>query len=191
MNTRSIARAATIVLSFLLGTAAYSGFCQSLPGSVHNNEDGPSERVKAIISRCLARDYSIVNGYASGGRPVHGVTRLSWVSPMPEDYRDMTLIGPEAVKPLSLLLEDKGGFVNLLAVKFLIEIGGPSAFRALVRATNRDEWDVVRFTAMEELAASPNAETAAIIKRMQNEKDPYIAKTAREIVDRLSQSRPR
>ena len=191
MNTRSIAQAATFVLAFLIGPAAYSGFCQRLRGPEQNSEDGPNERVKAIISRCLARDYSIVNGYASDGRPVHGVTRLSWVSPMPEDYRDMALIGPEAVKPLSLLLEDRGGFANLLSVKFLIRIGGPSVFRALVRATNRDEWDVVRFTAMEEIAASPNAETAAIIKRMQNDKDPFIAKKAREIVARLSQRRPK
>ena len=189
MNRRSIARAAAVILALLIDPAAYSGFCQSVRNSKHNAQDVPAERVRTIISRCLARDYSIVNGYASDGRPVNGATRISWVPPMPEDYQEMASIGSDAVKPLSLFLDDRGGFVNLLAVKFLIRIGGASAFGSLVRATNRDEWDVVRVTAMEELAASPNAETTAIIKVMQNDEDPFIAKKAREIVDRLSQSR--
>jgi hypothetical protein len=193
MSRLSIGFAATVVFGSLIGPVAYPGACQSVRDTEQNSQDAPPQRVKEIILRCLARDYSIVNGYAPDGHEVKGVTRISWVPPGPEDYREMASIGPDAVEPLSRLLDSeyKNGLVQLLAVKFLIGIGGTSVLEPLVRATNKDQWQVVRSAAMEELAAAPNAETMAVIKALQTDTDPFIANEARGIVDRLSQSNPR
>jgi HEAT repeats len=190
MNRLSIARAATVVFASLIGAVAYSGVCQSVRGTEQNGQDMPTQHVKVIVARCLARDYSAVNMQAPDGHKVKGVTRISWVPPETEDYREMESIGPDAVKPLSGLLDysDKDGLVQLLAVKFLVGIGGVSVVQPLVRATKKDQWQVVRFAAMEELAASPNAETMAVIKALQTDADPAIAKEAREILERPSQS---
>jgi hypothetical protein len=191
MNRRSVARTATAVFLVFFVLATYSGYCQNAPSS-QGPQDLPSERVKTIISRCLARDYSIASGHTSDGRPVNGVTAMTWVPPTTEDNQEMASIGPDAIKPLSLLLdEDRGGFVQLLAVRFLVGIGGASVYDALVRATKRDKWQVVRFTAMEGLAVSPNPEGLSIIQSLQADEDTYIAGKAREIVDRRSESRPR
>jgi hypothetical protein len=161
-------------------------------GSQDGPQDLPAERVEAIISRCLARGSSIVDGHTSEGRLVSGVRAFTWIPPTPEDYQEMASIGPDAIKPLSLLLDSDGRpFVKLLSVKFLTAIGGVSVFDALVRATNRDEGQVVRFTAMEGLAVSPNPQAMAIIQSLQTDEDAFIAGKAREIVGLRSESRAR
>lgn len=88
---------------------------------------------------------------------------------------------------LSLFLDDKRGFAQLLAVKFLTAVRGPTVYDPLVHATSKDKWQVTRLSAMDGLASSPSVEKLTVIEALQTDEDLLVAKRAREIVDRMIQ----
>src|SRR5215471_15142633 len=93
-------------------------------GQVSSPEDAAT--VKRIMTTVLARCYSKTNG----------ITRIAFEPPREQDVSEIKALGERAIPLLAgyLDLEQKDGFTQLFAVKFLMAIGGHHTFSPLTKA---------------------------------------------------------
>jgi FtsX-like permease family len=124
-------------------------------------------QVDEILTQVLARDYSVVDGWTTGHKPVKGIGRLSFVSPDQQDCEEIAKLGVLAIPVLALYVPPDAkpcGFVQLVAVRFLGLIGTPAIISPLGRALDPNKWEVVRSSALEFLGARPEPEATSIIR---------------------------
>ena len=86
--------------------------------------------IERIMTTALSRCYSTVNG----------VKRITFKHPTNQEFAEVKALGQEAVAPLGryIDLQQKNGFTQLFAVKFLMAIGGSSTLGPLRRAFAQD-----------------------------------------------------
>jgi hypothetical protein len=136
-------------------------------------------RVDQIVQRVLARGHQT--------NP-DGVLSISFMPPTNEDYAEIRAIGIPAISPLAMHLDDKSDFSQLIAIKFLNSLVDldPTVQSKLQLGLSPDRWVVVRLTSMEALDRIPSANFFATAQVMQQDRDPLVAKRAREIIGRHS-----
>jgi hypothetical protein len=147
-------------------------------GSAQTNES-PQMLVDRVIHRALNRDYTTTNG----------VRKISWVPPSAEDFAEIKSLGEKAEIPLSLYIDDKSDFVQLLAITFIdsLEHQSTNTLSPLTRiASDGHRWVVVRLASMDVLERTHSPEGLAVIKSMQDDSDPMVSRRAREILIRKS-----
>ena len=106
---RSLCRA--LVLSCMVSGCASFGFYQA-------SDPKSSAIVDQIMATALALCYSVMPD---------GVKRIDFVPPTNEERAQVKALGQKAIVPLARYLDlQPNGFTQLFAVRFLVEIGGPS-----------------------------------------------------------------
>ena len=95
----------------------------------------------------------------------------------------MEALGQKAVAPLVryLDLQEKNGFTQLFAVKFLMAIGGSSTLGPLKRAFAQDQWEVTRDAALYGIFAVSRAEARPYVEAALGEKSQVIRQTAHRL----------
>jgi HEAT repeats len=147
--------------------------------------DSEASRVAEIMQRALARDYSVGDGWTTGGKAVRGIKRISWVPPADQDYADIAQLGERAVPALAAYVTPEakpGGFVQALAAKFLGSIGSPSTIAPLGEALDPRNWQVARIYALDVLGKMPDPEAIALVRSALQDKDPTVSEEARHIL---------
>ena len=142
-------------------------------------------RVSVIMKRAIARCYSVGDGETPDHRVVKGVTRISWYPPTKDDYTEIAKLGEKAAPALAgyVTTDAKpGGFVQLLAVKFLASIGTPTTIPPLGAALATGNWQVARLTALDALGEMSNPEADSLIRSVLKDGDPLISERAKQVL---------
>jgi hypothetical protein len=131
--------------------------------------------VRTIMNRSLARCYS---------KTTDGVNKISWAPPTNEDFIAILALGEAAVPPLVsyLDLDEKNGFTQLLAVKFLIAVNKPSVLRPLERATAADQWEVTRAQALAGLFQVSKSDARTFVDAALHDPSPIMRQRAEELI---------
>lgn len=142
-------------------------------GSGQTSDAKSSAVVDQIMTTALSRCYSTVDG----------VRRISFVSPTNEEFAEVEALGQEAIVPLAryLDLQQKNGFTQLFAVKFLIAIGGPSTFGPLKRASAQDQWEVTRAAALSGMFRVSRAEAKPYVEAALGDGSQLVRQRARDL----------
>lgn len=180
--SRSI-NAIAFTVGFLLLTAAAAQ--QPIPGSAPKADAETSRRVTEILTRALARDYSLVDGWNAEHQPVRGVKRISWAPPTSQDYADVANLGESAVPALAAYVTPEakpGGLVQALAVRFLGSIGSASTIRPLGEALDPRNWQVARLYALDILGRMPEPEAISLVRSVLQDHDPQLSERAKQIL---------
>jgi hypothetical protein len=141
--------------------------------------------VDEIMRRVLARDYSVRDGWTTGHKPVKGIGVISWLPPTAEDSEEIAKLGVQAIPELALYVSPDakpGGFVQLLAVKFLAVIGTFATIPSLANALDPKNWSPARIAALEALGDRPEAEAVALIRSEMTDRDPEISQRAIQLM---------
>jgi hypothetical protein len=158
-------RTVFMLLSVYIAASSQFGFCQaSVPAS---------SKVEHVMATALARCYSNLNG----------VKRITFEPPTNQELADVRALGAEAIAPLAryLDLEPQNGLTQLLAVKFLITIGGPSTLEALKRAFAQDQWEVTRAQALSGIFGISQDEARPYVKASLADKSEVVRKRAQDL----------
>lgn len=142
-------------------------------------------QVDEIMRRVLARDYSVRDGWTADHKPVNGIVRISWVPLTAADCEEIAKLGVQAVPALALYVPPDakpGGFVQLLAVKFLAIIGTPATIPSLGNALDSKNWSPVRLSALEALGSRPEAEATTLIRSETTDRDPQVSQRAIQLL---------
>lgn len=141
--------------------------------------------VDEIMRRVLARDYSVRDGWTTGHKPVKGIGVISWLPPTAEDSEEIAKLGVQAIPELTLYVSPDakpGGFVQLLAVKFLAVIETSATIPSLANALDPKNWSPARIAALEALGDRPEAEAVALIRSEMTDRDPEISQRAIQLM---------
>jgi uncharacterized membrane protein YqgA involved in biofilm formation len=112
--------------------------------------------IDQIMTTALSRCYSTV----------HGVKRITFEPLTNQEVAEVEALGQKAVAPLAsyLDLQEKNGFTQLFAVKFLMTIGGSSTLGPLKRAFAQDQWEVTRVAALDGIFAVSQVEAEPYVE---------------------------
>lgn len=145
-------------------------YCQTTPNG--NERTTADATVDLVMQRALARCRMEENG----------VKRIQWVSPTPNDFKEIKELGESAVGPLSRYLSGThSGFGELMAVKFLIALGGTATMAPLEKATMPDQWDVTRAQALSGLYQLSANEAKPYIEAAVNDKSQLVRQRAHDL----------
>lgn len=95
----------------------------------------------------------------------------------------MKALGPKAVAPLAryLDLNQKSGFTQLFAVKFLMVIGGSSTLGPLKRAFAQDQWEVTRAAALDGIFQESPAEARPYVEAALGDSSRLVRQYAQHL----------
>ena len=132
-----------------------------------------SAEVDQIMTSALSRCYSTVNG----------VKRITFEPLTNQEFAEVEALGQKAVAPLAryLDLQEKNGFTQLFAVKFLMAIGGASTLGPLKRAFAQDQWEVTRAAALSGMFAASHAEAKPFVEAALSDSSPLVRQRARDL----------
>src|SRR5712692_9545632 len=138
-----------LVLSCIVFGYASLGFGQT-------SDPKSSAIIEQIMTTALSRCYSTVNG----------INRITFQPATNQEFAEVKALGQKAVAPLAryLDLQEKNGFTQLFAVKFLMAIGGSSTLGPLKRAFAQDQWEVTRAAALSGIFAVSHAEAKPYVE---------------------------
>jgi hypothetical protein len=141
-------RRALVLSCIVIGNASLGFGQESDPKS--------SAVIDQIMATALSRCYSTVNG----------VKRITFYPVTNQEVAEVEALGQKAVAPLAryLDLQEKNGFTQLFAVKFLMTIGGSSTLAPLKRAFAQDQWEVTRAAALDGIFAVSQAEAKPYVE---------------------------
>ncbi len=155
-----------LVLSCIVIGYASLGFGQA-------NDPKSSAIIDQIMTTALSRCYSTVNG----------VKRITFEPLTNQEVAEVEALGQKAVAPLAryLDLQQKNGFTQLFAVKFLMAIGGSSTLGPLERAFAQDQWEVTRAAALEGIFAVSHAEAKPYVEAALGDTSQLVGQTAHHL----------
>jgi hypothetical protein len=161
-----------LVLSCIL--AGYAGLAF---GEASGSEDS-AVTVQRIMTAALSRCYSTASG----------IKKISFASPTNQEFTEMKALGMEAVVPLAayLDLEPKDGLTQLLAVKFLMAIGGPPTLGPLRRAFAEDQWEVTRAAALSGMSSVSQLEAKPYVEAALKDQSQLVRRRAQQLWDLMS-----
>jgi hypothetical protein len=138
--------------------------------------------VRSIMNLGLARCYS---------KTIDGMNKISWAPPTNEDFAAIVGLGEAGVSPLAryLDLDEKDGFTQLLAVKFLIAINKLSVLRPLERATAADQWEVSRAQALDGLFQISKSDARTFVDSALHDPSPLMRRHAEELIRFYAEAR--
>ena len=130
--------------------------------------------IDQIMTTALARCYST---------GTDGFKRIDFVIPTNEEFDQVKALGQKAIVPLAryLDLQQKNGFAQLFAVKFLIAIGGSSTLGPLKRAFAQDQWEVTRAAALDGIFAVSHAEAKPYVEAALGDKSQLVRRRAHDL----------
>ena len=141
------------------------------PLTAQDLSSAPDKAVASLIDRILTR-----------GETSRETIRMStWVPPAAEDIAEVKRFGTSAIPPLERAFLVKRSFQRLLVIRLLSEIGGPEIVPTLKRALDPTLPDSVRFAALGALTAAPDDLALPLIRANVNDKDPLVAKEAKDL----------
>jgi hypothetical protein len=111
-----------------------------------------------------------------------GYEANTWVPPTQDEIRTIRQLGVSAITPLSIKVDDTNPYVQLLAVRFLGEIGGPLTIEPLSRGLAVGKWSFVRTQSLTSLTNAPNDSAIPIIRGMVNDADPRVRERAIRLI---------
>jgi hypothetical protein len=129
--------------------------------------------IDQIMATALSRCYSTVNG----------VKRITF-EPVPnQEVAEVGALGQKAVAPLAryLDLQEKNGFTQLFAVKFLVMIGGSSTLGPLKRAFAQDQWEVTRAAALDGIFAVSPTEAEPCVEAALSDSSQLVKQRAHHL----------
>ena len=155
-----------LVLSCIVIGYASLGFGQA-------NDPKSSAIIDQIMTTALSRCYSTVNG----------VKRITFEPLTNQEVAEVEELGQKAVAPLAryLDLQQKNGFTQLFAVKFLMAIGGSSTLGPLERAFAQDQWEVTRAAALDGIFAVSHAEAKPYVEAALGDTSQLVGQTAHHL----------
>jgi hypothetical protein len=138
---------------------------------VSNSES--SVTMQRIMATALSRCYSKING----------VTKITFEPPTNEEFSEVKSLGEGAVAPLAayLDLEQKDGFTQLFAVKFLMAIGSPSTLGPLKRAFREDQWEVTRAAALSGIFGESQIEARPFVESALTDRSNLVRGRAHDL----------
>jgi hypothetical protein len=126
--------------------------------------------VDQIMATALARCHSVLPD---------GVKRIEFIPATNEEVAEVKALGPKAVAPLARYLDlQPNGFTQLFAVRFLVDIGGPSTLGPLKRALAQDQWEVIRLNALYGIFAVSPVEAKPYVKAALGDKSEVLRQNA-------------
>jgi hypothetical protein len=133
------------------------------------------------MTTALSRCYSTVDG----------VKRISFEPPTNQEFAEVEALGQKAVAPLAryLDLQQKNGFTQLFAVKFLMAIGGSSTLGPLKRAFAQDQWEVTRAAALSGIFSVSQAEARPYVEAALADKSHLVQQRAQELLALYKQNK--
>lgn len=142
-------------------------------GQVSSPEDAAT--VKRVMTTVLARCYSKTNG----------ITKIAFEPPRDQDVAEIKALGDRAIPPIAayLDLEQKDGFTQLFAVKFLMAIGGPGTFASLQRASAEDQWEITRAAALAGMFAVSKTRAKPFVETALADKSELVRRRAQALWD--------
>ena len=139
----------------------------------------PGERSKKLCHHRADNDYCSLTLLFNG----KWVKRITFEPATNQEFAEVKALGEKAVAPLAryLDLQQKNGFTQLYAVKFLMAIGGPSTLGPLKRALAQDQWDVTRAAALDGIFAVSPAEARPYVKAALSDSSQLVRLRAYEV----------
>jgi hypothetical protein len=130
--------------------------------------------VQQIMTAALARCYSTVDG----------VRKISFAPPTDKELDQIKALGQKAIGPLAgyLDLQAKNGLTQLLAVKFLVEMGGPPTFAPLKRAFAEDQWEVTRAVALAGMFSVSQGQAKPFVEAALKDKSQLVRQRAQDLI---------
>jgi hypothetical protein len=139
-------------------------------------ETGPTAPavVQEIMTTALSRCYSTING----------IRKITFEPPTEPELDQVKSLGEKAVGPLSgyLVLEPKNGLTQLLAVRFLLAIGGSSTFAPLKRAFGQDQWEVTRAAALAGMFSVSQDQAKPYVEAALKDKSQLVRQRAQDLM---------
>jgi hypothetical protein len=159
------------LIGALLLFSIHCGYAVPSLSQASSSEDAAT--VKRIMTTVLARCYSKTNG----------ITRIAFEPPKDQDVAEIKAIGDRAIPLLAAYLDSqqKDGFTQLFAVKFLVAIGGPATFAPLQRASAEDQWEVTRAAALDGMFAVSESRAKLFIKAALEDKSQLVRRRAQAL----------
>ena len=176
-----IANASRIALILMLlnsnSTMFNGAFAQNI-----NVVRTPEEIVRQTIETALARCYSSIDG----------IKRITVIPPTDDELDRIESLGDSAVAPLSAYIDlsQKGGLMQWFAVQFLTAIASPSAEAPLIRALEKDQWDVTRASALNGLYKISADAAKPHIRSALTDKSPVVRLRAEELMKSYANEKP-
>jgi hypothetical protein len=130
--------------------------------------------IDQIMTTALSRCYSTVNG----------VKRITFEPVTNQEVAEVEALGQKAVAPLAryLDLQQKNGFTQLYAVKFLMAIGGSSTLGPLKRAFAQDQWEVTRAAALDGIFAVSQVEAKPYVEAALRDRSQLVQQRAQHLL---------
>lgn len=166
MNQAQPSLCRALTLSCIVIGCASLGFGQA-------SDPKSSAIIEQIMTTVLSRCYSTVNG----------VKRITFEPATNQEFAEVKALGQEAVAPLGryLDLQQKNGFTQLFAVKFLMAIGGPSTLGPLKRAFAQDQWEVTRAAALDGIFAVSPTEAKPYVEAALSDSSQLVKQRAHHL----------
>lgn len=167
MNQAQPSLCRALTLSCIVIGCASLGFGQA-------SDPKSSTIIEQIMTTALSRCYSTVNG----------VKRITFEPATNQEFAEVKALGQEAVAPLGryLDLQQKNGFTQLFAVKFLMAIGGPSTLGPLKRAFAEDQWEVTRAAALDGIFSVSRDDARPYVKAALADNSLLLQRRAKELL---------
>jgi uncharacterized membrane protein YqgA involved in biofilm formation len=129
--------------------------------------------IDQIMTTALSRCYSTVNG----------VKRITFEPLTNQEVAEVEALGQKAVAPLAryLDLQEKNGFTQLFAVKFLMTIGGSFTLGPLKRAFAQDQWEVTRAAALDGIFAVSQVEAKPYVEAALGDSSQLVQQRAHHL----------
>ena len=155
-----------LVSSCIVSGDASLGFGQA-------SDPKSSAIIEQVMTTALSRCYSTVDG----------VKRITFEPATNQEFAEVKALGQEAVAPLAryLDLQQKNGFTQLFAVKFLMAIGGLSTLGPLKKAFAQDQWEVTRAAALDGIFAVSHAEAKPYVVAALGDSSQLVRQRARDL----------
>jgi hypothetical protein len=143
-------------------------------GSGQVSDPKSSAVIDQIMTTALSRCYSTVNG----------VKRITFEPVTNQEVAEVEALGQKAVAPLAryLDLQQKNGFTQLYAVKFLMAIGGAFTLGPLKRAFAQDQWEVTRAAALDGIFAVSHAEAKPYVEAALGDSSQLVQQRAHHLL---------
>lgn len=144
------------------------------PAQCQQSAPQASTVVHQIMDSALARCFSSVDG----------VRRIEFRSPTNVEFAAITTLGESAVPAIASYLdvEPKDGLSQLIAVKFLISIGGTSTLQPLKHAVSADQWEVTRAQALSGLYDLSPEDAKPLIEVSLNDDSVLLRRRAKDLL---------
>ena len=134
---------------------------------------GASAVVQRIMSKAQSRWYSQVSG----------ISRIRFEPATNDEVAEVKALGEDAIPALEhyIDLQPRDDFTQLIAVRFLTEIGSASALPALKKALSHDQWEVTRAAALDGMFIISPSEARSYVAAALTDGSAVVRQHARNL----------